>query len=85
MTRLSPLRLMPCVLLLLSSTNLAQTIEPADEHQNSIQPPGQVLDAAGVKPGMIIGEVGAGMGRFTVHLAVRVGETGKVYANDIYF
>ncbi len=73
-----------CLLLFLPLRAVGQTIGPADEHQNSIMPPGKVIDAVGVKPGMIIGEVGAGMGRFTVHLAVRVGETGRIYANDIY-
>jgi ubiquinone/menaquinone biosynthesis C-methylase UbiE len=32
---------------------------------------------------MIIGEVGAGHGYFTFKLSERVGETGKIYANDI--
>jgi ubiquinone/menaquinone biosynthesis C-methylase UbiE len=41
------------------------------------------MDAIGVKPGMVIGEVGAGRGRYTVHLADRVGDAGKIYANDI--
>ncbi len=47
------------------------------------QPPEEVMDAVGIKPGMVIGEVGAGRGRYTVHLAGRVGPKGKVYANDI--
>lgn len=47
------------------------------------QPPEKVMDAAGIKPGMIIGEVGAGRGRFTMHLARRVGKKGMVLANDI--
>lgn len=47
------------------------------------QPPEKVMDAIGVKPGMVIGEVGAGRGRYTVHLARRIGNKGKVYANDI--
>jgi ubiquinone/menaquinone biosynthesis C-methylase UbiE len=42
-----------------------------------------VLDIAQVKPGMVIGEVGAGDGYFTMKLARRVGPGGKVYANDI--
>ncbi|MBN1938091.1 MAG: methyltransferase domain-containing protein [Candidatus Aminicenantes bacterium] len=50
---------------------------------NERQPPEQVMDALGFKPGMVIGEVGAGRGRYTVHLAARVGPTGKVYAEDI--
>lgn len=48
-----------------------------------LQPPQKVMDAIGVNPGMIIGELGAGRGRYTVHLAKRVGKTGKIYANDI--
>jgi ubiquinone/menaquinone biosynthesis C-methylase UbiE len=47
------------------------------------QPPNQVMDAIGVKPGMVIGEVGAGRGRYTVYLARRVEESGKILANDI--
>lgn len=47
------------------------------------QPPEKVMDAAGIKPGMIIGEVGAGRGRFTMHLARRVRTEGKILANDI--
>lgn len=41
------------------------------------------MDSIGVKPGMIISEAGAGQGYFTFYLARRVGEKGKVYANDI--
>jgi len=54
-----------------------------ERQTNERQPPGKVLAAIGVKPGMVIGEVGAGRGRYTVHLARGVGETGKIYANDI--
>jgi arsenite methyltransferase len=45
--------------------------------------PDKVMDVVGVKPGMIIGEVGAGRGYFTFHLSRRVGDSGRVYANDI--
>jgi ubiquinone/menaquinone biosynthesis C-methylase UbiE len=47
------------------------------------QPPEAVMDAAGVSEGMVVGEVGAGRGRFTLPLARRVGPTGKILANDI--
>ena len=47
------------------------------------QPPEKVMDAIGLKAGMAVGEIGAGRGRYTIHLARRVGNTGKVYANDI--
>ncbi len=43
----------------------------------------KTLDTAGVKPGMIIGEVGAGEGFFTADLVARLGGKGKIYANDI--
>ena len=43
----------------------------------------RTLDAMGIRPGMTIGEVGAGQGRFTVALSRRVGPAGKVFANDI--
>jgi ubiquinone/menaquinone biosynthesis C-methylase UbiE len=50
---------------------------------NKEQPPERIMDAIGLKPGMVIGDIGAGWGRFAVWFADRVGETGKVYANDI--
>ncbi|MBA7551276.1 2-methoxy-6-polyprenyl-1,4-benzoquinol methylase, mitochondrial [subsurface metagenome] len=54
-----------------------------EERHNRKQPPDKVMDAIGVKPGKIVGEVGAGRGRYVVHMARRVGPEGKVYANDI--
>jgi precorrin-6B methylase 2 len=50
---------------------------------NQRQPVQKVIDTIGLKPGMVIGEVGAGTGRVTVWLAVTVGPADKVYANDI--
>ena len=47
------------------------------------QPPDKIMDAICVKPGMVIGEPGAGRGYMTFYLADRVGKEGKVYANDI--
>jgi ankyrin repeat protein/predicted methyltransferase len=47
------------------------------------QPPEKIMDAIGVKPGMRIGEAGAGRGYFTFPLARRVGPGGVVFANDI--
>jgi ubiquinone/menaquinone biosynthesis C-methylase UbiE len=55
---------------------------PADVRDTYHQPD-KVMDVVGVKPGMIIGEVGAGHGYFTFHLSRRVGDSGKIYANDI--
>lgn len=47
------------------------------------QPPDKIMTAIGVKHGMVIGEIGAGRGRFTVYIARKVGSSGKIYANDI--
>ena len=44
---------------------------------NRLQPPDQVMDAIGIKPGMVVAEIGAGHGRYVVQIAVRVGEIGK--------
>jgi ubiquinone/menaquinone biosynthesis C-methylase UbiE len=60
------------------------TPENANEARlNSLQPPQQVLNAIGVRPGMAVAEIGAGRGRYAVQLAVRVGPGGRVYAEDI--
>ena len=45
--------------------------------------PDRALELIGIKPGMIIADVGAGSGYMSVRLARRVGEAGKVYANDL--
>lgn len=47
------------------------------------QQPERIMEIIGVRPGMIIGEAGAGGGYFTVKLAEEVGPEGKIYANDI--
>ena len=47
------------------------------------QLPRHVIESIGVKPGMVLADVGAGDGYFSLFLAERVGEGGKVLANDI--
>ena len=72
------------VTLCISSTNCScQGPDAWEKLQNDRQPPEKVMDAIGIRPGMIIGEVGAGRGRYVVHMARRTGPEGKVYANDI--
>lgn len=56
---------------------------PDEAWANRVQPPAIVMDLLGIRAGLVIGEVGAGRGRVTVHLADRVGPTGHIYANDI--
>jgi predicted methyltransferase len=46
--------------------------------------PDRALELIGIKPGMIIADVGAGSGYMTIRLATRVGPSGRVYANDLY-
>ncbi len=57
--------------------------EEREKQANENQPPQLIMDLVGIRPGLIIGEVGAGRGRVTVHMADRVGVNGWIYANDI--
>ncbi|MFZ2053039.1 MAG: class I SAM-dependent methyltransferase [Candidatus Aminicenantales bacterium] len=50
---------------------------------NKLQPPDKVMDAIGLEPGMTAAEIGAGRGRYVMHLAHRVEKNGRVYAEDI--
>ena len=68
------------LLFLLPPSAAAQYRNPT---RDQIEQPEKVTEATGVRPGMVIGEVGAGHGYFTFWLSRGVGETGKVYANDI--
>lgn len=45
--------------------------------------PDGALDAIGIKPGMVVADVGAGTGFMTLKMARRVGPSGKVYAEDV--
>jgi len=72
-----------CVLFPPSASCQGTLSEPGEARLNGLQPPDQVIEAIGVAPGMVIGEIGAGRGRYTVHLAAKVGESGRIYANDI--
>ena len=58
-------------------------VESWERRLNQVQPPEEIMDAIGLKPGMIIGDIGAGRGRLAVWFADRVGPEGKIYANDI--
>lgn len=45
--------------------------------------PGKLLDSLKIRPGQQVVDLGAGVGFFSLRLARRVGEKGKVYAVDI--
>ena len=66
-----------CLLVIAPSVSFGQ----AD--RETWQPPEKIMDAIGVKPGMRVGEAGAGTGYLTFPLARRVGPDGLVFANDI--
>ena len=66
-----------------SNPSPAFRIESWEKRLNERQPPEQIMDAIDLRPGMVVGEIGAGSGRMTMWLAQRVGPEGKVYANDI--
>ena len=72
------------LIIFLSMTGSCQHSSDAWETRlNNIQPPDKVLKTAGIEKGMIIGEIGAGRGRYAVKIAEKVGQEGLVYANDI--
>ncbi len=78
-----------CLSAMLSAAFLLHAAAPSmqaayqSESRDKIEQPEKVMEVTGVKPGMVIGEVGAGSGYFTFWLARGVGEGGKIYANDI--
>jgi ubiquinone/menaquinone biosynthesis C-methylase UbiE len=45
--------------------------------------PDKALDALNLKPGMVVADIGAGVGYMSLRMAKRVGPSGKVYANDL--
>ena len=78
---------------LLCAPALAQTVSPAiaaavadagrpaaDKERDANRKPAETVAFAGVKPGMVIAELGSGRGYYTRILAKAVGPTGKVYA-----
>lgn len=45
--------------------------------------PEENIKALGIYEGMVIADLGAGIGSYTIPLAERVGETGRVYAVEV--
>jgi predicted methyltransferase len=52
----------------------------ADKERDAARKPAETAQFAGVRPGMVVGELGPGRGYYTRILAKAVGPTGKVYA-----
>jgi len=83
MARTAGLWALAIAMLLVAAVAARQDPDAWELRQNALQPPEQVMDAIGISPGMTVAEVGAGHGRYAVRMAERVGEAGKVYAEDI--
>ena len=53
------------------------------EEREREEQPQKAIAQFNLKPGMLIGDVGAGTGYYSLRMAKLVGPTGIVYANDI--
>jgi ubiquinone/menaquinone biosynthesis C-methylase UbiE len=54
-----------------------------EESRDRLKEADQVMDLAGIRPGMTVADIGAGEGYYTIRLSSRVGEKGRVLAQDI--
>ncbi|WNO54238.1 class I SAM-dependent methyltransferase [Stakelama saccharophila] len=54
-----------------------------EEARDRLNEAGEVMDKAGIKPGMTVADIGAGEGYYTIRLSKRVGPDGRVLAEDI--
>jgi SAM-dependent methyltransferase len=54
-----------------------------EEHRDSLNEAGEVARLLELKPGMTVGDIGAGSGYHTVRLSRLVGPTGSVIAQDV--
>jgi ubiquinone/menaquinone biosynthesis C-methylase UbiE len=59
----------------------ADWLERSDREQE--EQPEKALDTLNLKSGMVVADVGAGTGYYSIRIAKRVGPTGRVFANDI--
>lgn len=55
----------------------------SEEARDRVNEAADIMDRAGIRPGMTVADIGAGEGYYTVRLARRVGEKGRVLAEDI--
>jgi FkbM family methyltransferase len=52
------------------------------EERRRMQDPDVIVDQLGLRPGMIVADLGCGPGFFTIPVARRIGAAGRVYAVD---
>jgi SAM-dependent methyltransferase len=65
---------------------VAQIVSPSrasEEHRDSLNEAGEIARLLELKPGMTVGDIGAGAGYHTVRLSRLVGPTGSVIAQDV--
>ncbi len=55
-----------------------------EEERDRLNEAGAVMDGARIRPGMTVADIGAGEGYYTIRLSSRVGEDGRVLAEDIF-
>jgi 2-polyprenyl-3-methyl-5-hydroxy-6-metoxy-1,4-benzoquinol methylase len=55
----------------------------SEEARDRVNEAEDIMNRAGIRPGMTVADIGAGEGYYTVRLAERVGPTGRVLAQDI--
>lgn len=51
--------------------------------RESEENPTKAVELLDLKPGMVVADIGAGVGYYSLRIAQRVGPTGKVFANEI--
>jgi len=54
-----------------------------EEARDRLNEAGDVMNRSGIKRGMTVADIGAGEGYYTTRLASRVGENGRVLAQDV--
>ena len=54
-----------------------------EEARDRVNEAEEIMDRAGIEPGMTVADIGAGEGYYTVRLATRVGPKGRVLGQDI--
>ena len=54
-----------------------------EEARDRVREADDIMNRAGIRPGMTVADIGAGEGYYTVRLARRVGRHGRVLAEDI--
>jgi ubiquinone/menaquinone biosynthesis C-methylase UbiE len=54
-----------------------------EEERDRVNEADEVMNRAGITPGMTVADIGAGEGYYTIRLASRVGPNGRVLAQDI--